>query len=37
VRCNPLTLKIGQPLFGTIKRSALRELSMTQPSDAFNF
>jgi hypothetical protein len=29
VRYNPLTLKVGQPLFGTTKRSALRELSMT--------
>ena len=35
VRYNPLTLKIGQPLFGTTKRSALRELSH-EPSDVFN-
>ena len=29
VRYHPLTLKIGQPLFGTTKRFALQELSMT--------
>ena len=29
VRSNPLTLKIGQPLFGTTQRPVLRELSMT--------
>ena len=29
VQYNPLTLKIGQPLFGTAKRFVLRELSIT--------
>jgi len=29
LRYKPLTLKIGQPLFGATKRFALRELSMT--------
>ena len=36
VRCNPLTLKVGQPLFKTTKRSFFW-LTFNDPSDAFNY
>ena len=35
VRCNPLALKVGQPLFKTTKRSFFW-LTFNDPSDAFN-